>query len=150
MMLDLAPLSTQQNQLTDALNATFLTYNGNEGILQNDMGNTKIQDTNTGNIMGLREGFVPIGMKEHGGVLYIASVNKEGEGEIGTIPSPIIRDFLKEKESIDYSNSINQVEGTIGKKLTGLYGTGNDAIRISNKLYPGEKFIMSLSILDKD
>ena len=150
MMLDLAPLSTQQNQLTDALNATFLTYNGNEGILQNDMGNTKIQDANTGNIMGLREGFVPIGMKEHGGVLYIASVNKEGEGEIGTIPSPIIRDFLKEKESIDYSNSINQVEGTIGKKLTGLYGTGNDAIRISNKLYPGEKFIMSLSILDKD
>jgi hypothetical protein len=31
--------------------------------------------------MGLRNGFVPLGMKEHGGVLYIASYNiftKEG------------------------------------------------------------------------
>lgn len=132
MMLDLAPLSTQQNQLTDALNATFLTYNGNEGILQNDMGNTKIQDANTGNIMGLREGFVPIGMKEHGGVLYIASVNKEGEGEIGTIPSPIIRDFLKDRETITY---------TPAEDLT-----NDKVIRISNKLYPGEKFLMSLKI----
>lgn len=136
MMLDLAPLSTQQNQLTDALNATFLTYNGNEGILQNDMGNTKIQDTNTGNIMGLREGFVPIGMKEHGGVLYIASVNKEGEGEIGTIPSPIIRDFLKNKQQITFD----------GAELSSKSGTGNKYYRISEKLYPGEKFLMSLKI----
>jgi hypothetical protein len=35
-------LSTSQQQLTDALNATMLTYNGNEMMLQNDMGNTLI------------------------------------------------------------------------------------------------------------
>lgn len=137
MMLDLAPLSTQQNQLTDALNATFLTYNGNEGILQNDMGNTRIQDANTGNIMGLREGFVPIGMKEHGGVLYIASVNNKGEGEIGTIPSPIIRDFLKDKQRITYPQ---------GVEISTNSGTGDQFYRISEKLYPGEKFLMSLQV----
>jgi hypothetical protein len=60
-------------------------------MMQNDMGNTKIQDAKTGNIMGLREGFIPVGLKEHGGIMYIASVNKDGVGEIGTIPSPIIR-----------------------------------------------------------
>jgi hypothetical protein len=59
------------------------------------MGNTRIQDTATGNIAGLRPGFIPLGLKEHGGVMYIASVNKDGEGEIGTIPSPIIRDIYK-------------------------------------------------------
>ena len=40
--------------------------------------------------MGLRDGFVPLGMKEHGGVLYIASYNlNTKEGELGTIPSPV-------------------------------------------------------------
>jgi hypothetical protein len=39
------------------------------------MGNTMIQDSTTGNIMGLRDGFVPVGMKEYGGILYIASYN---------------------------------------------------------------------------
>lgn len=54
------------------------------------MGNTRIVDSRTGKIMGLHPGFVPVGMKEHGGVLYIASVNQNGECELGSIPSPII------------------------------------------------------------
>ena len=33
-------------------------------MLQNDMGNTLIQDSATGHIMGLSEGFVPVGLKE--------------------------------------------------------------------------------------
>ena len=33
-------------------------------MLQNDMGNARIQDKKTGNIMGLREGFIPVGIKE--------------------------------------------------------------------------------------
>ena len=88
--MDLHPLSTQNNTLSDALNATFITKNGNEGVLQNDMGNALIQDSATGQMMELREGFIPVGMKEHGGILYIVSADKEGNGEIGTIPSPII------------------------------------------------------------
>lgn len=105
------------------------------------MGNTRIQDANTGHIMGLREGFIPIGMKEHGGVIYIASVNKKGEGEIGTIPSPIIRDFLKESTTM----KIDPTAITTADK-----GTGNDYVRISNKFYPGEKFLMALDLRNGD
>ena len=49
--------------------------------------------------MGLREGFTPVGLEEHGGIMYIASVNKDGVGEIGTIPSPIIKYTLNENQN---------------------------------------------------
>jgi hypothetical protein len=40
--------------------------------------------------MGLRDGFIPVGMKEHGGIMYIASYNpKTKESELGSIPSPV-------------------------------------------------------------
>lgn len=39
---DLNPLVTPNNVLTDAVNGTFITYNGNELSLQNDAGNTVI------------------------------------------------------------------------------------------------------------
>lgn len=42
MNLDLNPLSTPNNLLTDCINGTFLTYNGDEFILQNDAGNNTI------------------------------------------------------------------------------------------------------------
>ena len=84
----------------------MITYNGNEMMLQNDMGNTLIQDSATGNIMGLSPGFIPIGMKEHGGIMYIASVDKEGNGEIGTIPSPIIRNVYKDKTTLNIRQTI--------------------------------------------
>lgn len=88
---DIHPLSMPTTSMTDALNATCLTFNGNEMLLQNDMGNTLIQDSTTGNIMGLSDGFVPVGMKEHGGILYIASYNPKTKiSELGTIPSPVV------------------------------------------------------------
>lgn len=130
LRMDLHPLSTNQKQLTDALNATLVTFNGNEMMLQNDMGNTLIQDSATGNIMGLSPGFIPVGLKEHGGIMYIASVNKEGEGEIGTIPSPIIRNFYKGKTS----KYINLPIPTVPSK----------PLEISYKMYPADKFIMNL------
>lgn len=110
----------------------MITYNGNEMMLQNDMGNTLIQDSATGNIMGLSPGFIPIGMKEHGGIMYIASVDKEGNGEIGTIPSPIIRDFYKDRVIFEVGQSIPINSG--------------DPIQISNKLYPADKFIVNLQM----
>ena len=131
---DLHPLSTGQQYLTDALNATMITYNGNEMMLQNDMGNTRIQDSATGNIMSLSPGFIPVGMKEHGGIMYIASVNKDGQGEIGTIPSPIIRDIYKDKVSFRFQD---------GQAIP--VNTG-DPVQISNKLYPADKFIVNLQM----
>ena len=95
---DLNSIATKNTLLTDSKNMTFITFNGNEMSMQNDMGNTKLiyqQTDDDGNKIGdvvdvaLSEGFVPVGMKEHGGILYIASYNKaKGKGEIGTFPSP--------------------------------------------------------------
>lgn len=95
----------KQTQLTDALNATYLTYNGNEMMIQNDMGNTPIQDKTTGVLAQLSDGFIPVGMKEFGGMLYIASYNPTTkEGEVGTFPSPLITyDFDSEAEKIEDS-----------------------------------------------
>lgn len=85
LITDLNPLTTPNSVLTDALNATLLTFNGNELVLQNDMGNTKVSEE-----AKLTEGFTPIGIKEHGGLIYIVSHNSETkETEIGTFPSPL-------------------------------------------------------------
>lgn len=97
------------------------------------MGNTRIQDSATGNVMSLNPGFIPVGMKEHGGIMYIASVNKDGEGEIGTIPSPIIRDVYKDKISIPFDDTIIPIDS-------------GDPIQITNKLYPTDKFIANLQM----
>ena len=89
LISDLSSLTTPNTVLTDALNATLLTFNGNELVLQNDMGNTKIMVPGTElnpEFVQLPEGFIPIGMKEHGGVLYIVSTNGQ-EIEIGSFPS---------------------------------------------------------------
>lgn len=93
---------------TDALNATFVTFNGNEGLLQNDMGNAQIYYTenNERKPISLSPGFMPIGIKEHGGVLYIASVNKDGVGELGSIPSPAIT-YSQISETLNSSTTVN-------------------------------------------
>jgi hypothetical protein len=43
--------------------------NGNEVVLQNDMGNRKIDNA------FLPAGYEPVGMKEYGGVIYVAAYN---------------------------------------------------------------------------
>jgi hypothetical protein len=42
LAMDMNPLSAQNSCLTDCLNGTIITYNGNEYTLQNDMGNVKL------------------------------------------------------------------------------------------------------------
>ena len=105
---DLNPISMPADSMSDALNATFLTFNGNELSLQNDMGNTRLiykyKDpvTNKEEVkkVQLHDGFVPVGIKEYGGVLYIASYNpQEGKFQMGSFPSPEFRstDLLDEE-----------------------------------------------------
>jgi hypothetical protein len=43
MIKDLNPLVTPDNVLTDVVNGSFITFNGDEMMLQNDMGNIPIQ-----------------------------------------------------------------------------------------------------------
>lgn len=82
MVKDIEPLMVPNTVMTDCLNGTLITYNGNEFALQNDMGNYSFKNG------GLSNGFVPVGMKEHQGVLYIISYNPiEDKVEIGSFPS---------------------------------------------------------------
>jgi hypothetical protein len=85
--------------------------------------------------MGLNPGFIPVGLKEHGGIMYIASVGKDENGneigEIGTIPSPIIRDFYKRKNVLTVNSNIPINSGLV---------------QISNKIYPADKFMANLQM----
>ena len=81
--MDLNPISTPNEILTDCLNGTIITYNGNEWNLQNDMGNYSFPGCK------LPDGFIPIGMKAYGDILYIISYNDNSKlSQIGTFPSP--------------------------------------------------------------
>ena len=82
MIKDIEPLMVPNTVMTDCLNGTLITYNGNEFALQNDMGNYGFKNG------ALSNGFVPVGMKEHQGVLYIISYNPiDDKVEIGSFPS---------------------------------------------------------------
>lgn len=83
LMSDLHPINTPKSVLTDCLNGTYVTYNGNEFILQNDMGNYKLENCK------LPTNFIPVGIKGYGDILYIVSYNPlTKDVEIGSYPAP--------------------------------------------------------------
>lgn len=83
MVLDSHPLVQSSDTLSDALNATYITMNGNEVVLQNDMGNRRVDNA------FLPAGYEPVGIKEHGGIIYIAAYNPiTHRSQIGSFPSP--------------------------------------------------------------
>ncbi len=87
LIMDLNPINTPNTVLTDCLNGTIITYNGNEHILQNDMGNFKL------NGCDLKKGYIPLGIKEYAGILYIVSYNPLTKTtEIGSYPSTLVSD----------------------------------------------------------
>ena len=122
---DLNPLTTPNEVLTDAINSTIITFTGNEFTLQNDAGNVKIDK------MKLEKGFVPIGMKEYGGIVYIASYNPiTKECEIGSFPSTkTIYDNIMDDKKPHYGTSDIDYGAQGGKldkitiSLTSLIGT---------------------------
>jgi len=66
------------------MNASMITGNGDEMILQNDFGNTSItnpfdvDDEGNYNKAALPDGYVPLVTKEDGGVAYMILTDKEG------------------------------------------------------------------------
>ena len=83
LTMDFSPLLTPNNVLTNNLNGTLITFNGNEYVLQNDLGNGEVGTAK------LPSGYVPVGMKEHGGIIYVASHNPiTNKSQIGAFPSP--------------------------------------------------------------
>ena len=80
---DLHPMLQPNDTLTDCLNGTIITYNGNENMLQNDMGNYELKNAK------LPDGYIPMGMKEYQGVLYLVLMNPITQKiQIGSYPSP--------------------------------------------------------------
>lgn len=100
LITDLNPLTTPNNVMTSCLNGTLITYNGNEFVLQTDMGNGRVESAY------LPSGYVPVGIKESGGIIYVASYNPiTGKGQIGSFPSP-----ERNIESEELSNSITELD----------------------------------------
>lgn len=83
LQLDTNPMVQGNDTLTDCLNGTIVTMNGNEVILQNDMGNRRVD------MAFLQSGYQPVGIKEYGGVIYVASYNPiTNKSQLGSFPSP--------------------------------------------------------------
>lgn len=115
---DLNPLTTPNNVLTDAINASFITFNGDELSLQNDAGNTKIMVPNSDPIeyITLSTGFYPLGIKEYGGVLYIIS---------GKLPDVLAADVTTYVSGTSYTSGTKVYVATsklfYEKKVTGTH-----------------------------
>ena len=162
LVMDLAPDTTPNTVLTSALNATLVTFNGNEMQLQNDMGNGRVETAR------LPEGYIPVGTCEFGDIIYIVSYNPlTNKSQIGCFPSPernisseeigstgqilSFTDF-QEIELDQYGNPIkkevdeqdNPIQDESKKYiLTGKLKTNSvKKIIYNNKLNPGDKFII--------
>ena len=135
LVMDFSPENTQNELLTHALNATLLTFNGNELSLQNDMGNARVETA------FLPEGYMPVGTCEYGGIIYIVSYNPiEDKSQIGCFPSPertVSNDELGEFEvSINNSDFQSDDNGN-------LKNTTQCVLLKKDNLNPGDKFIVT-------
>jgi len=145
MMKDLNPITTPNTVLTDALNATIITYNGTEFVLQNDMGNCKVERAR------LTPGFIPVGMKEYGGIIYVTSLNPETrQCEVGCFPSPE-RDFT----TSDFEN-LTPAKFQTSDYTVNTGGEVNERTSVITKLVepelmqlnPGDKYLVTYTIHD--
>ena len=146
MIQDLNPINTPNTVLTDCLNGTIITYDGNEFSLQNDKGNYALKNCK------LSPNYIPVGIKEYGDILYIVSYNPLDKNvEIGSYPSPQTR-FLgnpeKGSKSIeplvnwDSGTSTNYSSITKKEKLNIFYDTDNPE---NSKLYPGDRYQLTIN-----
>lgn len=132
LVMDLSPDATQNNCLTNALNATYVTMNGNELSLQNDMGNAKFGAT-------LPEGYIPLGTTQLGGIIYLVIYNPtNGKTQIGSFPSPQFT-FSTPKEITNKEIDLAYFENNLQYKQ--VY---TDYI-----LQPGDKFVFEFTEEDK-
>lgn len=100
LISDLNPLSMPNNALTNCLNGTLLTFNGNEQVLQNDMGNCRVETAM------LPTGYIPLGSTSFGGIIYIVSYNPiDKKYQIGSFPSPE-RNITKDEQGDPSVSSI--------------------------------------------
>lgn len=137
LMMDSSTLNTPSNVLTNALNATLLTRNGNELVLQNDMGNGRVESA------FLPEGFIPLGTASLGGIIYIVSYNPlTNQSQIGSFPSPernITTDELGESEKTFNGSDYYQKDDE-GNITDIILFPRQKLILCDKELNPGDKF----------
>lgn len=146
LLMDFSPENTGNEVLTHALNATLLTFNGNELSLQNDMGNGRVETAY------LPDGYIPVGTCEYGGIIYIVSYNPlEDKSQIGCFPSPernISHDELGDLNQSLATSSFQElttkiINGTVTDVPTGkLKNTIQHVVLKQDKLNPGDKYIV--------
>lgn len=149
LVMDFAPENTSSNVLTNALNATFITFNGNEMSLQNDMGNARV------NTAYLPTGYVPVGTCEFGDIIYIVSYNPiENKSQIGCFPSPerniSNKEISKLVQSVNKSEFVEYTTKTTGSvtvddQSTGIIkaSTAKKIVYGNSNINPGDKFLIS-------
>lgn len=140
--MDLHPISVPNSVLTDNLNGTLITYDGNEHVLQNDMGNYKLKDCQ------LKPNYIPIGLKEYAGILYIVSYNPLDEHvEIGTYPSPEIKTFSEHPGS---QKELQAFENLTGDFLYSEIEKAQSVIWYDEKLkiHPGDFYKLTTDLSD--
>ena len=152
--MDLNPMVVPNGIITDALNATIITMNGNENVLQNDMGNGRVETA------FLPEGYVPLGTTQLGGIIYVVAYNPfTKKCQVGSFPSPE-RNYTGDEivsygegSEIVFNNSDFQDSDEDTKKKyivpdypeTQLIVTNNlQKKRLSDDiiLHPGDKFLI--------
>lgn len=140
LMMDFNELTKypSDSSLTNCLNGTFITYNGNEFVLQNDMGNGKIESAK------LPEGYIPTGISSFGGIIYLTSYNPfTKKGQVGSFPSPernfSLNDSQNEMSFVERKNFFDYREADPEKRIKStterMSVFGNDTI-----LNPGDCF----------
>lgn len=133
LIMDLNPLVTPSNVLVNCLNGTITTFSGNENVLQNDMGNGRVETA------FLPEGYVPLGTTELGGIIYIVSYNPfTKKCQIGSFPSP---------ERNITSDEVSKLGDTIFTEKEFKDGNIIKSPIIKKKLsdivlHPGDKFLV--------
>lgn len=143
LVMDLHPLSTPNTVLTDCVNGTYLTYNGNEFSLQNDMGNYKLK------YCKLSPNYIPVGVREYGDILYIVSHNPlKNCVEIGSYPSPLkLNASLNDSEPLKLEPIIDTQIINIGvkeDKYTKLMKNSTNISFNGVKLNPGDEYQLNV------
>lgn len=137
MLMDFNPLTIPNNVTTNCLNGTILTFNGNEYVLQNDMGNGRVETAY------LPEGYISMGTTSFGGIIYILSYNPNKDlCQIGCFPSPE-RNFTNDELNIDLGNIITNGDFVEESKEDGLVHikTALKKLELSDlEFNPGDKF----------
>ena len=139
LVMDFNPTVTKSDSLVNALNATFLTFNGNEMQLQQDMGNGRVETAR------LPEGYVPIGTCEFGDIIYIVSYNPlENKSQIGCFPSPERHLTSEEVTQMQQSLSSSDFQELNGSAPTGVVKAMSvkRVVYGSKNLNPGDKYIL--------